>query len=63
MTRKEKQAALKRMDKPALERIVSQVRKSDRQQRENTGPLADVVHINGIGQVPVRVLREELARR
>lgn len=51
MTRKEKQAAIERLDKSAIQRIVDQSGTAER------------VHINGIGHVPVKVLRAELKRR
>lgn len=52
MTRKQKEQALKNLDKGAIRRILDQV--SDQE---------SVVSIKGIGTVPVAALRKELKSR
>lgn len=60
MTRKQKEEAVRNMSTDALRRIV-EAHGTERPSADK--PLQGIVHIEGVGQVPVKALREELRRR
>lgn len=63
MTKKEKQAAVRRMSTEALKRIVDNPLGPEGAKPSADKPLAGLVHLSGIGQVPLTALRDELKRR
>lgn len=64
MNKKAKQEAIKAMSDQALQTILAN---QSEQERAEPGdpryPLAGLVHISGIGQVPMSVLKAEAERR
>lgn len=63
MNRKQKEQAIKGMDTQAIKNILGSLSDQERSEDRNKFPLAGLVHLSGIGQVPVRVLRQELSSR
>jgi len=64
VNRKQKEAAIKSLDTQVIKNILGSL--SDQEgapEGDKRYPLAGLVHLSGIGQVPVKVLRAELRTR
>lgn len=64
MNRKQKEQAIKGLDTQVIKNVLGSLSDQERAQPgDERFPLAGLVHLSGIGQVPVRVLRAELSSR
>jgi hypothetical protein len=63
MSDKVKQAKIEALNTEVIEFILSDLRSPENREPSPEYPLGGLVHITGIGQVSVKQLRGELARR
>jgi hypothetical protein len=63
VNRKQKEQAIKSLDTQVIKNVLGSLSDQERSEDRSRYPLAGLVHLSGIGQVPVRVLRAELSSR